>query len=453
MRRRRRPRRPGRRRRPQRRARPSGRTAIVGRSTHAPAQADAARRRPRRRLPRGRPGARDADQAGPPRRRACDYVAYAARTVTQAVVRDRRARRGNVGAVFERGRDRIVVVRAITEAPTIPRPRRARCGGAGGAPLARHARKRAARRAGEPSRRAPAPSGADGERPRDDGPRLRPRPREATRRARRAGADRARRAAVADRGCRRSSRVMSRSRTSILVLAGWDGQRQAAGRRRLIFAAVMLVAAAGMWKLQVLGRARLRGAARRELHRSRCSRPAARPATSRALAQCLIGMALTGPLFWLPDPPDGAHPDARRARELGLHAHGADPLRRPRRDAPPQQRGVPALLRDRADQLHELDLRRARPGEPRPRLRDDLRELPYRLPLAGELRRGRRRPRAPGGDRDASRSSSSSRCASATRLLAEGYGVLVGYDYANQKSTELPEALCAKLRTNVQQRN
>ena len=33
------------------------------------------------------------------------------------------------------------------------------------------------------------------------------------------------------------------------------------------------------------------------------------------------------------------------------------------------------------------------------------------------------------------------------RLLAEGYGVLVGYDYANQKSTELPEALCAKLRT------
>jgi acyl-CoA thioester hydrolase len=39
------------------------------------------------------------------------------------------------------------------------------------------------------------------------------------------------------------------------------------------------------------------------------------------------------------------------------------------------------------------------------------------------------------------------------RLLAEGYGVLVGYDYANQKSTELPEALCAKLRTNVHQRN
>ena len=39
------------------------------------------------------------------------------------------------------------------------------------------------------------------------------------------------------------------------------------------------------------------------------------------------------------------------------------------------------------------------------------------------------------------------------RLLAEGYGVLVGYDYANQKSAVLPEALCAKLRTNVQERN
>ena len=39
------------------------------------------------------------------------------------------------------------------------------------------------------------------------------------------------------------------------------------------------------------------------------------------------------------------------------------------------------------------------------------------------------------------------------RLLAEGYGVLVGYDYANQRSAVLPEALCAKLRSNVQQRN
>jgi acyl-CoA thioester hydrolase len=39
------------------------------------------------------------------------------------------------------------------------------------------------------------------------------------------------------------------------------------------------------------------------------------------------------------------------------------------------------------------------------------------------------------------------------RLLAEGYGVLVGYDYANQESAPLPEALCAKLRTNAHKRN
>ena len=39
------------------------------------------------------------------------------------------------------------------------------------------------------------------------------------------------------------------------------------------------------------------------------------------------------------------------------------------------------------------------------------------------------------------------------RLLAEGYGVLVGYDYATEQSASLPEALCAKLRMNVQERN
>jgi acyl-CoA thioesterase FadM len=39
------------------------------------------------------------------------------------------------------------------------------------------------------------------------------------------------------------------------------------------------------------------------------------------------------------------------------------------------------------------------------------------------------------------------------RLLAEGYGVLVGYDYENQRSTALPDALCAKLRTNAHKRN
>jgi acyl-CoA thioester hydrolase len=39
------------------------------------------------------------------------------------------------------------------------------------------------------------------------------------------------------------------------------------------------------------------------------------------------------------------------------------------------------------------------------------------------------------------------------RLLAEGYGVLVGYDYEAQQSAVLPEALCAKLRTNARKRN
>jgi acyl-CoA thioester hydrolase len=39
------------------------------------------------------------------------------------------------------------------------------------------------------------------------------------------------------------------------------------------------------------------------------------------------------------------------------------------------------------------------------------------------------------------------------RLLAEGYGVLVGFDYASEQSVALPEALSAKMRTNVQQRN
>jgi acyl-CoA thioesterase FadM len=32
------------------------------------------------------------------------------------------------------------------------------------------------------------------------------------------------------------------------------------------------------------------------------------------------------------------------------------------------------------------------------------------------------------------------------RLLAEGYGVLVGYDYETERSAPLPEALKARLR-------
>ena len=93
---------------------------IVGRSTHAPDQG-AARRRPGRRLPRDRPGAHDADQAGAPGGRA---------RVRRVGRRARRERpwfaigglnAGNVGEVVERGARRIVVVRALTEAAD-PRP-------------------------------------------------------------------------------------------------------------------------------------------------------------------------------------------------------------------------------------------------------------------------------------------------------------------------------------------
>ena len=57
-------------RRPRRRARRSGRTRIVGRSTHAPAQADAAQADPDVDYLAVGPGARDADQARPPGRGA-----------------------------------------------------------------------------------------------------------------------------------------------------------------------------------------------------------------------------------------------------------------------------------------------------------------------------------------------------------------------------------------------
>jgi thiamine-phosphate pyrophosphorylase len=88
---------------------------IVGRSTHAPAQADAAEADP------------DVDYlaVGPvhatptkPGRPAAglDYVAYAARTVTKPWFAIGGIDRGNVDAVLDRGAQRIVVVRAITEA-------------------------------------------------------------------------------------------------------------------------------------------------------------------------------------------------------------------------------------------------------------------------------------------------------------------------------------------------
>ena len=91
---------------------------IVGRSTHAPDQADAA-------------GA-DADvdylAVGPvhatptkPGRPAAglDYVAYAARTVRKPWFAIGGLNAANVGAVVERGASRIVVVRALTEAEDV----------------------------------------------------------------------------------------------------------------------------------------------------------------------------------------------------------------------------------------------------------------------------------------------------------------------------------------------
>jgi thiamine-phosphate pyrophosphorylase len=88
---------------------------IVGRSTHAPAQADAAQADP------------DVDYlaVGPvhatptkPGRPAAglDYVAYVALTVTKPWFAIGGLDASNVGAALDRGAQRIVVVRAITEA-------------------------------------------------------------------------------------------------------------------------------------------------------------------------------------------------------------------------------------------------------------------------------------------------------------------------------------------------
>src|SRR3954470_3059468 len=88
---------------------------IVGRSTHAPAQADAAMADP------------DVDYlaVGPvhatptkPGRPAAglDYVSYAARTVTKPLFAIGGLEPMNLGPVLDRGAERVVVVRAITEA-------------------------------------------------------------------------------------------------------------------------------------------------------------------------------------------------------------------------------------------------------------------------------------------------------------------------------------------------
>jgi hypothetical protein len=79
----------------------------------------------------------------------------------------------------------------------------------------------------------------------------------------------------------------------VLVFAGWDGDVAPP----LIFAAVMLAAAAGMWKLQywaVLGFEVLLG-----VSFTFALLALLRAENLAAVAQCVIGMAITGPLFYL----------------------------------------------------------------------------------------------------------------------------------------------------------
>jgi hypothetical protein len=78
----------------------------------------------------------------------------------------------------------------------------------------------------------------------------------------------------------------------ILVFTGWEGDK----KPPLIFAAVMLVAAAGMWNLKywaVLGFEVLLG-----VSFSFALLALLRAENFAAVAQCLIGMAITGPLFY-----------------------------------------------------------------------------------------------------------------------------------------------------------
>jgi hypothetical protein len=78
----------------------------------------------------------------------------------------------------------------------------------------------------------------------------------------------------------------------VLVLTGWDGNRTAA----LVFAGVMLVAAAGIWNLKywaVLGFEVLLG-----VSFTFAMLALLRAENLEAVAQCVVGMAITGPLFY-----------------------------------------------------------------------------------------------------------------------------------------------------------
>jgi hypothetical protein len=78
----------------------------------------------------------------------------------------------------------------------------------------------------------------------------------------------------------------------ILVLTGWDGNRTAA----LVFAAVMLAAAVGIWNLKywaVLGFEVLLG-----VSFAFALLALLRAENLEAVAQCVVGMLITGPLFY-----------------------------------------------------------------------------------------------------------------------------------------------------------
>ena len=113
---------------------------------------------------------------------------------------------------------------------------------------------------------------------------------------------------------------------------------------------------------------------------SRRSSTPTRPTTS-------LPAATTTPLARRPAPEPAARrrsprPDfAGDEQGLAVLVRRRGPLRRPRRDAPPQQRRVPALLRDRADRLPAHLV----PSTTRPTPTGDwadLRRVPHRLPRA-----------------------------------------------------------------------
>ena len=237
-----------------------GPDAIVGRSTHAPEQADAAEADP------------DVDYlaVGPvhatptkPGRPAAglDYVAYAAAHARKPWFAIGGLDAGNVAEVVERGATRIVVVRAITEAadPEAGGARAARRAGGGrgqAQPQGPH------RSAGA----APAGDAAAARRPADGMARGYARCARARRRGARRSSSRSRPASARSRSrSPRSWRALLAVANLVLYLAGWEvaGEDPKLGGALALLRGILLAAAVGMWLRALLGRARLRGAARR----------------------------------------------------------------------------------------------------------------------------------------------------------------------------------------------